>query len=249
MHKKILFTFLLFCLISTAVFAVKIDFGGYTQMRAQTVDPYRDYSTGDDVDNYLFRRLGIQLLGEFNDQLGFCVQWDFSTYKSSFKDVYLSFKPTEGWLMKLGRQTWPFGYYVEISSAGMNFMERPLFVRRLFPGDRDPGLSAKYEDDNIIYKFGIFNGAGMNYRDTISDENSTKDLVASVSRKSGDNLRYGISAYYGKGAWAKPLYNKDCHRLRYGADIEYKFGDGWRFIGEAITGKGVDIANAAWESG
>ena len=138
------------------------------------------------------------------------LQLDLTDAGIGFKDVYLSVK--DPWIgtcaIKAGIFDRPFGFEIAYSSSRRESPERSRIFQRLFPGERDMGVSltlqpAKSSPLNILkFEGGLFSGNGTNTTAAFRQFDSHLDFIGRLSfvkpLGNGDMvLSGGVSGYFG----------------------------------------------------
>lgn len=238
----------------------KIRVSGYIQARYESYQtPAGVVDKGDNKapDNRFYVRRGrFKVTGQPSNNSVGVVQLDLAGYdrtKVETKDVYLEFHPwgvgvPAPFFVRMGQQSWPFGYAVERSDSVAEVPERPKVFggttvglagtpsfSGLFPGERDRGICLfSTAMSKIDWALGLFNGTGTKAGDPgtsylenggkFEDNNCEKTIVGRVRYPFTENLNMGCSFYTGPQA-VRPFSTApqaaDVDQTRYGADVQY----------------------------
>ena len=261
----------------------KIRVSGYIQAR------YESYQTpaglairGDNKapDNRFYVRRGrFKVTGQPTNNTVGVVQLDVAGYdrtKVETKDVFLEFHPwgvgvPAPFFVRMGQQSWPFGYVVERSDSVAEVPERPKVFggttvglagtpsfNGLFPGERDKGICLfSTAMSKIDWALGLFNGTGTKAGDQgtsylenggkFEDNNGGKTVAGRIRYPFTENLNIGASFYAGTQA-VRPFSTTpqavNVDQTRYGADLQYYFQDA-SIKAEYVTGEEPYYSNTS----
>ncbi len=196
----------------------KLKFSGYIQGRFEyhqdSLDAGQSASGKPGVTNQFQVRRG-RLKATYGSQYTeFVLETDASASGLSLKDAEASLiEPWTGLGLKLtaGQFKYPFGYSTPQSDSVAEMTEKPLAIRKLFPGDRDRGarLSGKWKFLNLA--LAVVNGNGTQDSSSMvgvsnsgNDNTAFKDILGRV----GVDFEWivaGVSFYSGKTANATLL--------------------------------------------
>ena len=265
----------------------KIKVSGYIQARYesyQTPVGVLDTANNKVPDSRFYVRRGrFKISGQPNDNSVAVVQLDLGGYDRNTvetKDVYLEFHPwgvgvPAPFFVRLGQQSWPFGYCIERSDSVAEVPERPKVFggttvgetgypsfNGLFPGERDRGVCLfSTAGSKIDWALGLFNGtgtksaaAGSGFLVTggkFEDNDGFKTVVGRVRYPFLTNLSIGGSFYRGTQA-VLPLSNSpfavDVDQTRYGVDLQYYMQDA-SIKAEYVTGDEPYYSNTTTTAG
>ena len=243
-----------FALLGTSVDAKKPDvksevakttISGYVQAQFQTTNE------DDAVPNNTFsvHRGRIQLKSKLTDSLSTTLEIDAKTDGVETKDIYLRYKISPKFSLKVGQMKKPFSFSYLQAMYKSPMIERPLHVRKYFDNylGRDVGLIAEWEPHKRIeFAIGVFNGAGSG-EDAVTDNNNAKDFVGRVELMPAKWLTMGgnVSSHsLTEDSDDTPLadrrvtaYVRFAHRrLRLtGADLSFR-RSGFRVVAEGLFG-------------
>lgn len=225
-----------------AVLARLPHISGYIQLGYE-ID---DASTSD----FFLKRVRVIMQGDLAPKLDYCVHVELVS--PQLMDLYLRYRPFRQLGFQIGQYKLPFS----IENTGypplkIEFIEYPLALTRLVSFNdvcgmtgatgRDIGLTAsggffaRDGYDIVSYDLGVFNGEGINKRDS----NRSKDLVARLTLRPVNGLQISGSYYWGK-------YGSDrMRRMRFGAGACYDRGLGV-VRGEYIGGTTGDLKSGGW---
>ncbi|MCD6578846.1 hypothetical protein J7L48_05175 [bacterium] len=123
------------------------------------------------------------------------VQLEFAAIDSNAKvnilDVKGIYKHKDLTLI-LGRFLVPFDYYTPHSSADLNTLDYPLLDSEYSPW-RQEGVLLKYKSTLLNFDIGGFNGGEKN---SFSDTDSEKAVIAHISFEPMEGLNFNISGYH-----------------------------------------------------
>ena len=145
------------------------------------------------------------------------LQLDLTDGGIGFKDVYLAVK--DPWIgtcgLKAGIFDRPFGFEISYSSSRRESPERSRIFQRLFPGERDLGVSltlqpAKSSPLNILkFEGGLFSGNGTQTTAAFRQFDSHLDFIGRLSfnQPLGHDmvLSGGVSGYFGGVRQSDPV--------------------------------------------
>lgn len=155
--------------------------------------------------------------------------------KAQVRSAYIDYLTNPASRLRMGQQTLPWGYELEVPTPGLWSGERAFFMDRLFPDQRDLGLELNYQRSPRTPKFdlGAFNGTGIDQ----TDNNNHQNLLARVDFpvKSGS---IALSSYTGTNGEGTARTRQD----RDAVSAKYQFKD-TQLMGEWVTGndRGKDI--------
>jgi len=253
----------------------KLKFSGYVQGRFEYHQDSADQGAPVTTQFLVKRgRLKAQYSGTMAEYL---MEIDASSSAPSLKDGEVTFiEPWSGLGLRLtaGQFKLPFGHAVLQSDKDSELPEKPLAIRKLFPGDRDRGARVQGTWRFLRVQAAVVNGNGTG--DAVSstnDSSSFKDIVGRV----GADLKwitFGVSGYSGKGVTGYKSANAATFKVdaitntvvldkaatkasytyagktRLGADIELYFDvpvlGGLAVKGELITGQEGGAKQQGW---
>jgi len=212
----------------------KTTLSGYVQVQFRTTNEH------DAVPNNTFtvRRGRFQLKSKLTDALSTTLELDAKTDCVEAKDIYLRYKISPKFSLKVGQMKKPFSFAQLQAVYKSPMIERPLHVRKYFDDylGRDVGLIAKWEPHKRIeLAMGVFNGAGSG-EDAVTDNNNAKDFVGRVELMLTKWLTMAFNASSNgltKDSDKSPPTDKRV--TAYGADIYFRRG-GLRVVAEGLFG-------------
>lgn len=232
-----------FALLGTSVDAKKPDvksevakttLSGYVQVQ------FRTTNEDDAVPNNTFtvRRGRFQLKSKLTDSLSTTLEFDAKTDCVEAKDIYLRYKISPKFSLKVGQMKKPFSFAYLQAMYKSPMIERPLHVRKYFDNylGRDVGLIAEWEPHKRIeFAIGVFNGAGSG-EDAVTDNNNAKDFVGRVELMPAKWLTMGgnVSSHgLTEDSDDTPLVDRRV--TAYGADLSFR-RSGFRVVAEGLFG-------------
>ncbi|MGE5395872.1 MAG: porin, partial [Candidatus Saccharibacteria bacterium] len=210
----------------------KLTIAGYNQVRYQMMEEQGK------IDGFDIRRARLDVKGTISPYWGYRVQFDLAG-SPKVLDAYIELKLNDYINFTAGQFKVPFSFENLLSSTQLPLIDRSQVVEALTARGKDvignqngrdiglqlSGLLIKSNDRPVLdYRFGIFNGAGIN----IADNNEKKDLAARLSLHPVTGLDISGSYYQGQrfipevktnNVVTTPSANVD--RNRYGADLSY----------------------------
>jgi len=210
---------------------------GYFQLR---------YSDDDATDKseFLVRRARFNIRGPVSDRWSYRIEFQMDakeegkgpTSKTQLRTVNADYKLYKGYL-RFGQAKIPWGYELLESVPNLWTGERSLFMDRLFPNQRDIGITYVYQaaKDKPEFDLGVYNGTGIN----ASDNNKSKNVMARVDVPV-HNGTVALSGYLGKDGMGA----SETDQNRYGASARFKLPGATEFLGEFVTGqdRGADVS-------
>ena len=260
---------------STSDILHKLKFGGYVQGRFEYHQDSADQ--GAPVTNQFLLRRGRLKATYAGSMSEYVLEIDASSSAPSLKDGEATFiEPWTGLGLHLtaGQFKLPFGHSVLQSDKDCELPEKPLAIRKMFPGDRDRGARFQGSWDVLRLQAAVINGNGTG--DTVSSTNDSSGFKDIVGRLGVDLdwIVAGVSAYSGKGvtgykAATAATYKVDsttkavvldkaatklsylyAAKTRYGIDAELYFDvpvlGGLAIKGEAIIGEEGGLKQMGW---
>jgi phosphate-selective porin OprO and OprP len=218
-------------------------------------------------DGFDIRRAYIDLKGNLSPYFAYRLQTDFAT-SPKIVDAQIDLKIYEYLNFTLGQQALPFSLNNVTSNTKLELPDRVQAVEYFSSrkgdvlGDnngRDIGITLygnilKIKDLSLIdYRFGIFNGSGINK----TDLNEAKDFVGRLIFHPLKGLDLGGSYYYGWAPDSATLNNgvKDDKdriaanqlglRQRIGFEAKYEYSI-FNLKGEYLLAKDGEIAKSGW---
>jgi phosphate-selective porin OprO/OprP len=230
-----------------------IQISGYTQIRYQALE-----EKGKN-DGYDIRRARVDLTGNFTPYLSYRLMADFAD-KPKIMDAYADIKINDYLNITIGQFRIPFSVenltpvrkfeLIDFSQAvdALVFRAKDVIGNQ---NGRDIGIQLggaflKRRAGNFLeYKFGVFNGSGINISDTA---NAAKDFVGRILVNPFNGLTLGTSYYNGWGKAIKPssgYAGRSQTRNRFGLEVNYAT---LRFLarGEYIQGIDGNTEKAGW---
>jgi hypothetical protein len=240
-----------------------IQLSAYTQVRYQLLEE------DGKIDGFDIRRAYIDLKGNLTPYFGYRLQSDFAT-SPKIVDAQIELKLYDFLNFTIGQQLIPFSLNNLTSNTKLELADRVQTVEALASrkndilGDnngRDIGITAsgsliKVNDFNLIdYRFGVFNGNGINR----TDVNEDKDVIGRLVLQPIKNFKIGGSFNYGFTPDSATFYSgnsaiKDKDKVaakyfgirnRFGAELSYDHTL-FNLHGEYITGKDGSIAKGGY---
>ncbi len=227
----------------------KID--GYAQVR------YRHDTATDGRTEFQVRRVRVNLRGPVSPRVSYRVEAQFDS-KESVASVDFANKKTSaggpgskaqlrtatldylfptGLRARMGQLILPWGYELEESVPDIwTGGERSFFMDRLFPDQRDIGLTFNWRPrlTGPLYDLGFVNGRSIN----AVDNNNHTNVLGRVMV----NIPYGTAALSGYAGTDKEGL-ASTRQDRYGIGSRLAYGD-WKFLGEGVIGhdRGADVS-------
>jgi phosphate-selective porin OprO and OprP len=233
--------------------ARQIQISGYTQVRYQGLDE-KGKEDGFDI-----RRARLDVNGNFTPYLSYRLMVDFAD-KPKLMDAYADIKFNDYLNITLGQFRIPFSMenltpvrrfeLIDFSQAVDNLVMRGKDVVGNQNG-RDIGIQLggalwKKGANNLLeYRFGVFNGSGINIADTA---NEAKDIVSRLVANPVKGLSFGVSYSNGWEKAIKPSSNyagRSQPRKRFGFEASYTTAR-LALKGEYIYGRDGDTDKAGW---
>ena len=203
-----------------------------------------NYSETKDESNFAFKRVRVSLAGDIFKKMDYRLQVELTSPK--IVDAYINYKPFNQLNIRAGQFKIPFA----IENTGytpptkFEFIEYPLALKNLMTLDepiysngekvathkssgRDMGIMLyggffKRDGYSILnYDLAVFNGAGINTKDT----NKSKDICARLSIVPIDGLQFTGSYYWGEFSDGEKEHKvHHLRRVRYSAGTCYDKG-------------------------
>lgn len=189
------------------------------------------YRETTNISTFQIRRARLDLKGDINKQTSFRLQTDFAS-SPKIIDAFIKYKFNKYVSIQVGQFKTPFTLENQYSPLNLESIENAMAITQLagykdvsgissYSGGRDIGVqisgSAFKKDkwDILTYYAGIFNGNGINTKDT----NTDKDIAARIElRPIVEALVFSGSIYDGNYVTG----GKNADRNRYSAGFEYK---------------------------
>lgn len=200
---------------------------GYSQVRFQN---FEEKGKNDAFD---IRRARLDLKGSVSPYFTYRVQVDFAD-KPKLIDAYGEIKIADFFTITGGQFKVPFSLENLTSSNKLELIDRSQVVEALVARSKDvignqngrdigvqvSGFLLKVKDLPVIeYRFGVFNGSGINVSDTA---NGAKDLSGRLILTPFKGLSLGGSVYNGWDKAIKPdVADKSQARNRFGMEASY----------------------------
>ncbi len=209
---------------------------GYIQARYTLTD--------EGTHEFSIKRARLGLKGEILENMNYKLQLD-GVKSPILMDAQVEWSVIPKAKLTFGQFKIPFSIENLTSSSSLDNVNRTQTVEELCPGQdigasgRDIGMAVSGKFSFLEYSVGIFNGSGINRRDT----NEKKDLVGRLVFHPIDSLSVGVSQYVGdqRPSAADPHVSRD----RTGVDVF--FSRGQAFIkGEYIFAKDDLARRAGW---
>ena len=195
-------------------------------------------------EDFRIRRARLGLKGSLLKNIDYSLQVD-AVSSPVLLDARLDITLFPQAKLSLGQFKVPFSLENLIPSFALDNVDRTQTVKRICPAQdigstgRDIGMTLSGKFSWIEYALGVFNGSGINTRDT----NERKDVVGRLVVRPFDFLSLGVSHYEGVQSLfgGGPLLNRD----RTGVDVSIAAG---RFFlkGEYILAKDEGLDRAGW---
>jgi hypothetical protein len=209
---------------------------GYFQVR-YSIDNATDES------EFLVRRARLNIRGPVSNRWSYRMELQMDAKedgkgpdsKTQLRTINADYKLENGYL-RVGQAKIPWGYELLEAVPDLWTSERSFFMDRLFPNQRDVGVTYVYQSakDKPEFDAGIYNGTGIN----TYDNNKDKNLLARVNVPI-KNGSAAVSAYVGKNGEGASQTDQD----RYGPSLRFDLPQGTKFMGELVVGqdKGHDV--------
>lgn len=200
--------------------------------------------TDEGTHDFSIKRARLVLKGEILENINYKLQLD-GVKSPILMDAQVEWSFIPKAKLTFGQFKIPFSLENLTSSSSLDNVNRTQTVEELCPGQdigasgRDIGITVSGKFSFVEYSVGIFNGSGINRRDT----NENKDMVGRLVFRPVDSLSLGVSQYIGdqRPSAADPHVNRD----RTG--VEAFFSRGPAFIkGEYIFAKDNLARRAGW---
>jgi len=231
--------------------ARSIKLSGYTQLRYQQFDETGKINSAD------IRRSRFSFQGDVTPYWSYQFQVDFAG-GARLLDAAADFKPFEYLNISAGQTKIPLSFESQMSDNKTEANDRSQVVEALVSrgkdvngnhNGRDLGIAIygsflKINDKNRIdYRFGVFNGEGINVNDSNNAKSSAGRIIAHLIR----GLDVGVSYYSGwdrfSTAKGEPTTNQA--RSRYGFEFNYDFKRLY-IRGEYLQGKDGAFSREGW---
>jgi phosphate-selective porin OprO and OprP len=208
----------------------KLQLAGYTQVRYQILDEPGK------IDGFDIRRARLDLKGNFSPYWGYRLQADFAN-SPKLLDAYVELKIKDYLNFTVGQDKIPFSLENITADNKLEFIERSQVVDALVArkkdvifdqNGRDIGIQLggnflKINNRSLIdYKFGVFNGSGIDSTVIKVDKNENKDLAGRLIFHPISGLDIGGSYYNGVVNIGDSI-NRG--RTRYGFELAYEWKD------------------------
>lgn len=197
-----------------------------------------------DREDFRIRRARLGLKGSLLKNIDYSLQVD-AARSPVLMDARVDITLFPQAKLSLGQFKVPFSLENLTSSSGLDNVNRTQTVKKICPAQdigatgRDIGMTLSGKFSWIEYTFGVFNGSGINTRDT----NDKKDMVGRLVVCPFHFLSLGVSHYEGVHSLfaGGPPLNRD----RTGMDVF--IATGRLFLkGEYISAKDEGIDRAGW---
>ncbi len=169
----------------------------HAQFQTTSVEDYSPSST------FSIRRARIKA-GFVHGALKGLVQYDFGEGDAGAKDVYVDWKLSDGFKIKMGQYKMPFSLWELTSSTKIALIERAnkimgsandgttnnILVKDGGWAGRDIGVQVHGSGGKVSYALGLFNGNGLNNK---RDDDSGKTFAGRVVIEAADKFDLGAS--------------------------------------------------------
>lgn len=211
-------------------------FSGYVQA---------GYQWNENASTFFLKRVRLTMAGDIMPKVDYRIQFEFT--KPQLVDAYVQYRPFRELNIKAGEYKIPFSIEnTDYSPTRLEFIDYPLVLLKMMGFGEDLcGISSSGRDlgatlwggfirrggrSIINYDLGVFNGAGLNCKDS----NKSKDIAARLTIKPVDGLLLSGSYYHGE--YAAKGGPQHLLRERYGAGVCYDRA-AWVVRGEWIGGR------------
>jgi phosphate-selective porin OprO and OprP len=229
----------------------QMQLAGYSQVRFQAFEESGKHN-GFDI-----RRARLDLKGSVTPYFSYRVQVDLVD-KPKMIDAYGEIKLSDYFIITAGQFKIPFSLENLTSSNKLEMIDRSQVVEALAARGKDvignqngrdigiqvSGTFLKVNDLPLIeYRFGVFNGSGINVTDTA---NSTKDLVGRLIFTPIKGFSFGGGIYNGWDKAIKPdIPGRSQYRNRYAIEASF-VKTRFSVKGEYIAGKDGKTDKSGW---
>ena len=225
-----------------------VQLSGYTQVRYQFLQ-----QTGK-VDGFDIRRARLDLQGNVSPYFSYKLLTDFAG-SPKILEAYAEIKINNYINFTAGEAKLPFSFENLLSDSKLEMPDRSQVVEALVSRSTDVignqngrdvgvqlgGFAWKHAKRFIFeYKFGVFNGAGIN----ISDNNNNKDIAGRLVAHPLSELTLGGSFYSGNGFYGTPAAANHV-RNRVGLEANYE-NKVFFARSEYIEGKDGAVGRNGW---
>jgi phosphate-selective porin OprO and OprP len=225
----------------------QMQLSGFTQIR------YRNQDEIGKIDGLDIRRARLDLKGNLTPYFSYRLQTDFAV-TAKLVDAYAEIKIFDYLNFTIGQAKIPFSLENLATSNKMESIDRSQVVEALVyrgkdvignQNGRDIGVQAggsfiKYKNRFLFdYKFGVFNGAGIN----IEAKNESRTLIGRLLYHPIKGIDVGGSYATGKGNFGTPPTNQV--RSRFGTELSCDYKS-FSFRGEYISGKDGPANRNGW---
>ena len=193
---------------------------------------------------FSMRRARLGFSGEITPKINYRIQFDF-TRDRYLLDAFVELNYIPKARLSFGQFKIPFTLENLTSSTGLDNINRSNTVQTLCPGldirsgGRDIGLTVDGQFSFLEYQVGVFNGSGIDIRDT----NDRKNLVGRLVLHPFDFAYLGVSHY--EGHYSPTVDDSWVDRNRTG--LEVYLTEGRAFIkGEYIYAKDDQIRKSGF---
>jgi len=231
--------------------ARSIKLSGYTQVRYQQFDETGKINSTD------VRRSRFSFQGDITPYWSYQFQVDFAG-GARLLDAAADFKPFEYLNISAGQTKIPLSFESQMSDNKTEANDRSQVVEALVSrgkdvngnhNGRDLGIALygsflKINDKNRIdYRFGVYNGEGINVNDSNNAKSSAGRIIAHLIK----GLDVGASYYSGwdRFSTAKGEPNTNQQRSRYGFEFNYDYKRLY-IRGEYLQGKDGTFSREGW---
>jgi hypothetical protein len=228
-----------------------ISLAGYSQVRFQSFN-----ETGK-KDGFDIRRARLDLKGSPTPYFSFRIQADLAD-KPKMIDAYGEIKLANYFSITAGQFKLPFSQENLASSNKLEMIDRSQVVEALVARGKDvignqngrdigiqvSGTLMKLNEIPLIeYRFGVFNGSGINVADTA---NGSKDVAGRLIFTPLKGVSFGGGVYNGWDKAIKPdVPGRSQYRNRYGIEFSY-IKTRFSLKGEYITGLDGKTGRSGW---
>lgn len=229
----------------------QMQLSGYSQVRFQVFDEKTK------KDGFDIRRARMDLRGNVTPWFSYRVQADLAD-KPKLIDGYGEIKVADYFSITAGQFKIPFSLENLASSNKLEMIDRSQVVEALVARGKDvignqngrdigiqvSGTLLKINSLPLLeYRFGVFNGSGINVADTA---NEAKDIVGRLIFTPIKGLSFGSSVYNGWDKAIKPdVVGKSQIRNRFGVELSY-VTIRLSLKGEYISGKDGKTSRSGW---
>jgi phosphate-selective porin OprO/OprP len=229
----------------------QVQIAGYTQVRYQILD---EIGKNDGFD---IRRARLDLRGTVTPYFAYRFQTDFAD-KPKIIDAYSEIRLADFFTITAGQFKIPLSLENLTSSNKLEMIDRSQVVEALVARGKDvignqngrdigvqiSGTLFKVRGMSLAeYRFGVFNGSGINVADTA---NEAKDIAGRLILTPVKGLSFGAAYYNGWDKAIKPdVPGKSQTRNRFGVELSYVTAK-LSVRGEYIKGRDGKTDRAGW---